>query len=618
MFKKGDTLVEVMLAIGIFSMIAIAVTAVMSSGSSGAQTSLETTLTREEIDTQAEAIRFIQASYAINKNSADDTYTKLWKEIIKNPAPATEEILQYAPSSCEDIYDDNISNYAFIINPRALSTFSADGSPTAIIRMKDNIGAGRMFHQTLTHPRLVFGEADTGNLLTNPGDNLTAAEGLYVIAVRDDGTSYVYDAAGDDSREQGFYDFFIRSCWYGTDADVPTTISTVIRLYDPDAITPAGFITVKYDGMTDENLNPDGFDYNAVVPSNGESSGRRVTLPKVTPREGWEFVWKVTRSSHPDVYSEGHTFNSGAPVINNQKPNDTVEITVKGEWQHIHYKIKYVTDPNPVTGVYPQGYDTSGITPVSIPERTCYYDNRDDAGNTVNCVLNNNINPSTGRKLLSASGYRVIDWCATTRPSLDGEGTCALGNRLSLGANINDSSNHGSFRERFNKDHELTLYPIWVFNNETITVQATWGPGRVGGSSSYPDFDTFIYGEKSNGTTFTAKWNEQIGRDIDDTPIAQLDHDCITDCGDEKFIINTLGGKNYYYYILNRNGSFASTNNLTINISGPYLGNYTLQSKDATGSNGSNDTGRYWNVFAYKDGEIYIENTITNRPDTSY
>ena len=53
MVKKGDTLVEVTLAIGIFSMIAIAVASVMSGGTASAQLALETTLAREEIDTQA-------------------------------------------------------------------------------------------------------------------------------------------------------------------------------------------------------------------------------------------------------------------------------------------------------------------------------------------------------------------------------------------------------------------------------------------------------------------------------------------------------------------------------------------------------------------------------------
>ena len=31
-------------------------------------------------------------------------------------------------------------------------------------------------------------------------------------------------------------DFYIRTCWYGVNANEPSTISTVIRLYDPNAV----------------------------------------------------------------------------------------------------------------------------------------------------------------------------------------------------------------------------------------------------------------------------------------------------------------------------------------------------------------------------------------------
>ena len=72
MIKKGDTLIEVCIAIGIFSLVAIGVASVMSSGTAGSQTALETTITRKEIDAQGDALRFIHESYISGKNSADD------------------------------------------------------------------------------------------------------------------------------------------------------------------------------------------------------------------------------------------------------------------------------------------------------------------------------------------------------------------------------------------------------------------------------------------------------------------------------------------------------------------------------------------------------------------
>jgi hypothetical protein len=33
-----------------------------------------------------------------------------------------------------------------------------------------------------------------------------------------------------------YFDFYIRSCWYAPGANTPSTISTVIRLHNPDVV----------------------------------------------------------------------------------------------------------------------------------------------------------------------------------------------------------------------------------------------------------------------------------------------------------------------------------------------------------------------------------------------
>ena len=130
MFKKGDTLVEVCIAIGIFSLIAIGVASVMSSGTAGSQTALETTLAREEIDAQADAIRFIHESYMNAKNSAadpgSDPYFNLWTQITEKAVEANSSITQFNPESCAALYDINDGNsifrqHAFILNTKQLS-----------------------------------------------------------------------------------------------------------------------------------------------------------------------------------------------------------------------------------------------------------------------------------------------------------------------------------------------------------------------------------------------------------------------------------------------------------------------------------------------------------------
>ena len=256
MVKKGDTLIEVTLAVGIFSMIAIAITAVMSSGTSGAQTALETTLTREEIDTQAEALRFIQTSYAVNKNDTEgNKFYQLWHDQITGHAINLDDIsseekrtaiLQYMPNSCDDIYnrsDDNASyilDHAFVINPRQLGNFINGKSDINSVYVAGNKTTtnGYLLQPASIYPRLIYGkteaeaEADTQSLIASSENNLYRAEGIYVLAVKDYDTTQV---SGSD-KKSAFYDFYIRTCWYGTDANQPSTISTVIRLHDPDAV----------------------------------------------------------------------------------------------------------------------------------------------------------------------------------------------------------------------------------------------------------------------------------------------------------------------------------------------------------------------------------------------
>lgn len=252
MVKKGDTLIEVTLAIGIFSMIAIAITAVMSSGTSGAQTALETTLTREEIDTQAEALRFIQTAYAVDKNAADQRFPNLWKQIrdgaITDIDKWTEErrtaVLQYSPTTCDDLYNNNdIKNHAFIINPRQLGTFTS--STTDLAKGIKSVYISKLdrpndLTKASIYPRLVFSgisaTAQDALITDNESNQLYRAEGIYVIAVKDSGTTEIAGGFGPNTEKtSAYYDFYIRTCWYGTDANEPSTISTVIRLYDPDA-----------------------------------------------------------------------------------------------------------------------------------------------------------------------------------------------------------------------------------------------------------------------------------------------------------------------------------------------------------------------------------------------
>lgn len=217
--KRGDTLVEVMLAVGIFSLVAISIVAVMSGSTSSAQTSLEATLAREEIDTQAEALRFIHSSYiADSKNSETESpYEPIWEAIKSRAIKPGSLDSNYPPTECKAIYEDGYleNQNAFVINYRNLKDRGA--------YVPSSAGSTGLFGVASTYPRIVY-ESDT-KLINDNGPNINSVEGIYVTAVK-----------GNDSDDPDFYDFYIRTCWYGSGERTASTISTVIRLINPEIV----------------------------------------------------------------------------------------------------------------------------------------------------------------------------------------------------------------------------------------------------------------------------------------------------------------------------------------------------------------------------------------------
>lgn len=250
--KHGDTLVEVTLAIGIFSMVAVAAVSVLSASTSSAEDTLEASITREQIDAQADALRFIQNAALVDHDTATPKFSNLWDEIKKNAIvidntmtdSRAEELLQYVPDSCSENYSSTIEhngvtitndayNKAFIIDPNQLSNYANASMNEAnamlgsvyINKNAKNNATSPILTPASTFPRLIYNTSSDKFLSSDVEGNLSLAEGIYVVAVKDS-----RDSTAD------YYDFYIRTCWYNTDdSERPSTISTVIRLNDLDA-----------------------------------------------------------------------------------------------------------------------------------------------------------------------------------------------------------------------------------------------------------------------------------------------------------------------------------------------------------------------------------------------
>lgn len=576
MVKKGDTLIEVLLAVGIFSMIAIAVVAVLSGGTNSAQTALESTVAREEIDAQAEALRYIHTAYIADKDSnSNDDHTdtnklpavQLWQTITNNALvlknnSSDDSILKYAPSKCQDLYDSSKSNNifaqkAFVLNVRKLN----EGKDAYISVNK----SPSVFQPPTTYPRLIFGTSTADNLIASDSNNLFRAEGIYVIAVADASGTQLIDLDGSVPKTSvGFYDFYIRSCWYGNDTEEPSTISTVIRLYNPDVLTHTSPFISSINGDTPKQVRFQRFTEQDEqdVKDNLDWWPRKHT--KGWTFDGWCDKKDVVTEANGESWCRGSLHN--APSTFYSDTNTTYDFVPV--FSHTKYTMYY---------------NSNGSSWKTDPQ-ICYEDE-----NEGKCIVK--------ADNLTRSGYRFMGWCdGAVSMDNSGKGICQ-GRTYQKGEIIYAPSGFPSSRI-------INLTAIWNEQDEEITIYTTW--------TSNTDYDSYLELSNPNGGYTRAYWGTT-------DPIMVTYHNktyaLATGDGDgrgginnryyEKFVIHTLGGKDYYYAIKNWSNSGYIGAGITVTVSGPYLGTKTFTS---TVKNNC----EYWNVFAYQDGSIVERNTCSS------
>ena len=198
-FKKGDTIIEVTLAISIFAMLMVGSLALMNAGLSKSQATMQLTMARNTIDAQAESLRFMNNAF-----------------ISQHPRPAGEltgparEWLNVTSASSTSA--SPLSECRANFNPTNILVVD---TANMIVRKSGN---GANFAKASTYPRLSFG-ADS-NTISMPSSYL-GAQGVWVEVVRPSGSNAKY------------YDFHMRACWAPSGSNVETTLGTIVRLYDP-------------------------------------------------------------------------------------------------------------------------------------------------------------------------------------------------------------------------------------------------------------------------------------------------------------------------------------------------------------------------------------------------
>ena len=283
--KKGDTLIEVVIALSIFASLAVMAIHTMNSGMYQAERAVEMSMARNEIDAQAEAIRFIQNNYVAEREypAAKQQFSELWKTIVEDytldgSTFKTEDydINAEDVKTCNDAYEKQLGNRApggvdskkaFAINTRLLEPSTALYDPDSLINdttatyddllneilisksKKDSTGLQYVLRPASLYPRGIFsvltlGHIDDSTLGSTTNDDsddslaetkiyrkAESVEGIWVIAVKGDKTKIV--RAGENAE---YFDFYIRTCWQAVGLDAPSTLTTIIRLYNPEVI----------------------------------------------------------------------------------------------------------------------------------------------------------------------------------------------------------------------------------------------------------------------------------------------------------------------------------------------------------------------------------------------
>lgn len=203
--ERGDTIIEVLFAVTVFAMVAVGSLSIMNQGTAAAQRALEITLVRQQMDGQAQAIRYIHKAYvaAYQKDGVAPTgiaaeWAKMTNKTTGKGATAASEFGTTSGTSCPTSVQ---GEKPFLVNAHTATLWN--GVPA----MNAPPGASLPPY---------------AQVIYNPDSSINSAYGMWVEAI----PSINVDGPG-------FVDFHIRACWDSAGSSNPMTLGTIVRLYEP-------------------------------------------------------------------------------------------------------------------------------------------------------------------------------------------------------------------------------------------------------------------------------------------------------------------------------------------------------------------------------------------------
>lgn len=197
MLNKGDTIIEVLMAVTVFSLVAVGSIAIMGRSANASQQAIEITLVRQQIDSQVEALRAAHQAYSrLTTQEARDQ--SVWQALVHS---SDGQIEDGAECPSQTILNNR---QVHVMNPYSATLMTSVDNE---VRSIDDATAP-------VFPQVV---EDSHGLLTSYG--------LWIE--RKD------VPVGPVSNFNMAYDFRVRACWYGAGmGKTPMRIETVVRLYE--------------------------------------------------------------------------------------------------------------------------------------------------------------------------------------------------------------------------------------------------------------------------------------------------------------------------------------------------------------------------------------------------
>lgn len=198
-YDRGDTLIEVLFAITVFAMVMVGSLSIMNQGTLASQRSVEITQVRQQIDAQAETIRFIHSAYvaAYTPGATFPNGTSpaaQWNALVAKAS--TTAASQFGTNGNATVCNVPNQTRSFIVNPRTASVVPIDSNS---------------YQSPSQAAQVVYPTAIT-----------TRSEGIWIEAVRTPA----------NGTTNGFIDFHIRACWPDPGSQL-MNIGTIVRLYEP-------------------------------------------------------------------------------------------------------------------------------------------------------------------------------------------------------------------------------------------------------------------------------------------------------------------------------------------------------------------------------------------------